>query len=392
DKRTVLRKELSEIRNKQASLKKSRQDVFNRLEAINKSVKSKVDELRAAKSKAPYKSVDEIDDEISRQEKRIESGQLKLVEEKRAITEITAMKKARRAVETFDEQQAAIDEEKKRADAVRAELDTFDNKALSKRYTEIQEELDTLTKAKDADWDKRKELFAQRDQLQKELDEQFNARRAQQTANREANDAYYQWQQEDRVRRQEAMRARRQREYEEDLEAQIEEVRDAAAAPAFTAEMESCDAIIAYIQINLLSGRGAKADDVTAAAAEPAGGKLELRRVDPNTNAPKGTVLKKKADREDDYFAGRQTVAKKQQQKPSEPRKEAPLKLPLSVMERFWEIKVEVPTSRDSLSNALSAVEERKKWYVEHQAEESAANKQRAEERIVELTRKAAEA
>ncbi|KAI9591564.1 hypothetical protein BDF19DRAFT_344296, partial [Syncephalis fuscata] len=385
DKRTKLRNELKEIRDKQAGMKQSRQKVFDQLDAINKSIKSKVTELRTAKDKVPYKSVSEIDDEINKLESVIQDGRLKLVEEKRAINDITALRKARRVVETFEQQQQAIDEEKKRADEIRKQLDAYNSKALSDRYSDIQKELDNLNKANDADWDQRRTLFSQRDEIQKELDELYNSRRTLNTTFREANDAYYQWQQEDRVRRAEAMRIRRHREHEEQLEAQIKEILETADAPAYTIEIESCDAITAYLQTHLAGGKDKVSTTTSDTTATPVGGALEIRRVESSGNAPKGTALKKKSQRDDDdYFVGKKQTAKKAQPAAaSTSRKEAaPFKLPLSVMERFWDIKVEVPTSRDDVSKTLEAVQERKQWYANNQTEATETNRKSAEEKV----------
>jgi hypothetical protein len=319
-----------------------------------------------------------------------------LVEEKRAINDITALRKSRRTVETFEQQQQAIDEEKKRADEIRKQLDAHNNKALSDRYTEIQAELDELNKANDADRSQRRTLFGQRDEIQKELDELYNNRRALTTSFREANDLYYQWQQEDRVRRAEAARVRRHREHEEQIEAEIKEIMEMADAPAYTIEIESCDAIVAYLQSHLVGNKDKAANATADTTAAPIGGKLDIRRVDASENAPKGMMLKKKSERdEDDYFVGKKQSAKKSQSgNTSTTRKEAtvgPFKLPLSVMERFWGIKVEVPTSRDDVSKALEAVQARKQWYVEHQTEATEANRKQAEEKAAELRRRAAD-
>ncbi|RKP26121.1 hypothetical protein SYNPS1DRAFT_14651, partial [Syncephalis pseudoplumigaleata] len=400
DPRAKLREELKEIRDKQAGLKQSRQKVFDQLDAINKSVKTKVAELRAAKDKAAYKTVGEIDGEISKLESAIQSGRLKLVEEKRAINDITALRKSRRVVETFEEQQRVIDEEKKRLDEIRKQLDAFNNKALSDRYQEIQTELDKINKASDADRDQRRSLFGQRDDIQKEMDELYNSRRALNTSYREANDLYYQWQQEERVRRAEAARLRRHREHEEQLEAQIKEIMEQADAPAYTLEIESCDAIVAYLQSHLAGGKDKGAATAADTTATPVGGKLDIRRVDAGENTPKGMVLKKKSERdEENYFVGKKQAAKKAQpaadaSTPSTARKEsaaAPFKLPLSVMERFWGIKVEVPTSRDDVPKALEAVQARKQWYTEHQTEATEANRKAATEKAEGLRRRAAD-
>ena len=59
---------------------------------------------------------------IRNQERQIESGSLTLTGEKKAIADISASKRARKTVEGFEVEQAAIDADRAKADELRKQL------------------------------------------------------------------------------------------------------------------------------------------------------------------------------------------------------------------------------------------------------------------------------
>jgi uncharacterized coiled-coil DUF342 family protein len=79
-------------------------------------------------------------------ERQVESGSMKLVDEKKALAEISTLRKHRKTVESFSSQQAAIDADKAKIDQVRKELDDPEQKAASKKFDELRKELDEVNK------------------------------------------------------------------------------------------------------------------------------------------------------------------------------------------------------------------------------------------------------
>lgn len=82
-------------------------------------------------------------------DRQVESGMMKLVEEKKALNEISTLKKSRKAFDTFTAQQAAIDADKAKIDAIRAGMDNPEAKAISDKFNALRSELDTINKAHD---------------------------------------------------------------------------------------------------------------------------------------------------------------------------------------------------------------------------------------------------
>lgn len=87
---------------------------------------------------------------------------MKLVDEKKALNEISALRKSRKLVESFATQQDAIDADKAKVDEVRKELDDPEQKAASKKFDELRKELDEINRRMDEVSKGRDGLFEER--------------------------------------------------------------------------------------------------------------------------------------------------------------------------------------------------------------------------------------
>jgi uncharacterized coiled-coil DUF342 family protein len=149
-----------------------------------------VKELNAAKSKFPFKNAQEIDTQVKTLERQVESGSLKLVEERKALNEINSLKKMRKTVDAFSTQQDAIEADRKAMDEIRAKLDSPEAKAANDKFNALKEQLDALNAKFDDAQKGRNKLYEERDGLKKQMDEQYSKRRELQTNYKAANDAY----------------------------------------------------------------------------------------------------------------------------------------------------------------------------------------------------------
>lgn len=200
--------------------------------------------LQAAQSKASFKSPADVDAQIKRLEAQVDQGTMKLVEEKRALNEITQLRKSRKVVEGFATQQAAIDADRARADELRGSLDDPASKAISKRYDEIKGELDALQAELDKTSGSRSKLIEQRTTLSARLDVLYAARKERNQAFRDANDTYYQRLTAEREKREAAYKEEQKLNAESHRKEQEQQMREEAALPAFAKEIEDCDVLI----------------------------------------------------------------------------------------------------------------------------------------------------
>ncbi|KAF9415761.1 hypothetical protein BGZ94_010399 [Podila epigama] len=388
DSQAVLRKRLNELRDQQSENKKAKQVKIEKLNTLNNNLKKKIADLKALQDKLPFKTLEVVDAQISKLEKQVEKGSLKLVEEKKILAEISVLKKSKKSVELAQAQQIAIDADKAEIAIIKEAIDDPVARELSAEYNKVQAALDEINKTKDEAWKKRNELFDERTRLQRELDAEFQRKKA-------VNDEYFaavrehnKFLQEEQTRRREEIQQRKQQELEEKRLAIAKEERELAEIPAFEAEINTCDSVYKYLVLfSNDQKRIMEANTNTSASAISAttSGATNVRQADTTTNVPKGVMLTKKSEKvEDVYHVGAKS---KKVKCPKEKKNEAnSFKLPLAVLEQLLELKIVVPTSTAELEKTLNALAEKRDNYRANQAKVTAENKRKAEERIAKLT------
>jgi hypothetical protein len=298
------------------------------------------------------------------------------------LQEISTLKRGRAQVEGLTEQQEAIERERDFYNELRKNVDDGENKRLSDQYEILNAELKTLLDNGAKQRDERTKLYDERTRVKGLLDEAYNSLRTSRDEFRKANDEYYTAVREAREKRKENERLEKiQYEAEKREEAARQEL-ELASLPAFEHEIILCDTLAAFLQSFL-----AKSGIVSDAAASDAAN-IEAN----SNNAPQGFVLKKKED-DDFYFMGGANNKKKggNVKAPKEKRSDA-LKLPLSTMEDFFEVKVTVPTKISEIPATLEKLKDRKAYYKAEQPKVTEANKKKAEEKIAAMAAEAATA
>lgn len=91
---------------------------------------------------------------------------MKLVDEKKALSEISSLRKSRKMVEGFSTLQTSIDNDKKKIDEVRALLDDPEQKKLDEQFKGLKKELDEVNKKMDEQSKGRDALFEERNASQ----------------------------------------------------------------------------------------------------------------------------------------------------------------------------------------------------------------------------------
>jgi len=401
DRRNVLRAELDSIRDQQSTNKHSRGKMLDQIKAIQDGISKKIKDLQTAKSKIPFKSVAEIDAHIKNLEKQVESGNMKLVDEKRALQEISSCKRSRRIVEGFEADNNLIETERKKITDLRAELDDPASKQISERYDSIKAELDELKKESDEAYAGRSKLFEERDDIQNQLQSAFNKKRESAQFFREANDRYWAKINDDRARRAEKARAQRAAEELQKKTEIAQRLREEAQSPAFQAQIEDCQTLIDYFS-GKSTGNITYKSAPLAARAEVAGvPKLELRKVE---ETPEGLVVhKKKGDEEDAYFVStKNKKTKKGSSKtngstqcgattPTTPsNSNASLNVPLPTLAALLSLSIPPPASNLDVPRLIEDLSTKKAWLEANQARVTAENiaKAEADIRRLELTGK----
>ncbi|CAL1700603.1 unnamed protein product [Somion occarium] len=391
DRRNELRAELDQIRGQQSSNKLARGKVFDQLNALQEGVQKKIKDLNVARSKILYKTVADVDERIKQLDKQVESGNLKIADEKRALAEISQLKRNRRTVEGFQAEQDGIEKDRATADELKKQLDDPEARAISERYEAIKGELDELKKEGDEAYANRSKLMDERSALQAQLDTLYGQKRESAQRFREANDRHWAKVTEDRARREERHRAQRIAEAEAKKKELVDRLREDASVPAFQAQIEDCQTLIDYFsgKTSTPAALSTTSHEKTELVGVP---KLELRKVE----AQEGLVVrKKKGEEEEAYFVGG-GKGKKNKKGGSKPvsasnsnSSEAPsgqLNIPLPTLSALLSLSIPPPTSTADLPRVVEDLKTKKAWFEANQERVTAENKEKAEAEIRRLT------
>ncbi|KAI8456572.1 hypothetical protein BY996DRAFT_4528900, partial [Phakopsora pachyrhizi] len=400
ERRKVLREELDALRDEQSRGKSSRGMILDQVKSSNETVQRKIKDLNSTRGKLPYKSTVEVDAKIRQLEAQIESGTMRIVEEKKALAEIQNLRKARKLVESFGPQQDAIEAEKERVDSLRKKLDDPDQKSTSERWAQIKAELEKLNDKLAETSKSRDKLFEERNKLQDQLNVLYEKKRESALRYKDANDKYYTKMQDDQQRRIDREKADKDA-FEADQITEIhEEMRAQAAAPAYEREIEDCRTLIIFFDKMLgnnptidessepLNKTSSSTNEGTATSSLP---KLkELRKVD-GEDAFQGMIaVKKKGAEDDDFFmagGGGKKGKKNKKTNASNPESNNPngnssLHLPLSTINALHALAVSVPMNKKDVVETISALSEKKKWFSENQERVTKERIKETEEKI----------
>lgn len=339
---------MNEIRQTQQGFKTSRNAVHDKLKRLDEQIKSRVAELKASKGKIQYKNTDEIDREIARLQKGVDSGTMKLVDEKKALSDISSLNKARKNFSGFDAQQKAIDDLKAQYTEQKKLLDDPEQKAISQKYNELQSELDGLKKEQDEAFTNLKGLRENTDKARAEQQEKWQALK-------DFKDTYYQQKRAFADYDYQARKARQERKRQEQIEWQANKRKETAAkrleeasAPAYQDEILACEGLIRHFDPSALPAKETTSTSKFAASAQRTVGESEF----------KGTRISKKDNDEESYFVG--TGGKKGKKGKKAPAAaESKFNLNIGIIEELAKVGVDAPSSQADVPGTVEKLKEK---------------------------------
>jgi predicted nucleic acid-binding Zn-ribbon protein len=296
-----------------------------------------------------FKNVDELDREIARLEKQVDSGTLRLVDEKKILADISSLRKQRKNFASLDDAQKVIDDLKTQIATLRKTLDNPEAKALSDKYTEIQKELDAIKAEQDSAF---KNLNALRDERTKLHAEQ----QAKWTAIREVKDNYYKARKAYKEYEDEAWRIRREKQkaqreaFEREKKRKIADKKlEEASRPAYTDEILVAQGLIRHFNPSYDFAALGLSDKKDQAS----GFRAEVGRTVDDSGIKGMKVLKKE---EDDYFVGTGGKKGKKGKKgsangspaPSTPA-ETKFNMNVGIIEDFAKVKIDPPMNQSDV-------------------------------------------
>lgn len=355
----------TEIRQKQAGGKNARTSKLDQIKRLDEQVRSRIAEQKVAKAKVPYKSLEDVDRQIESLDKQVNSGTMKLVDEKKALADISSLRKVRKNFGQFDDSQKQIDELRAKIKEIKDTMEDPEQKAMSEQYNKIQAELDAIKAEQDEAYKGLSTLRDERTKLQAEQQEKFTAIRKLKDDYYGQKKAYQSFEREAREKQRERQKAERERFVQERKKADAERVLEEASDPAYLEEIRRANGLLLFLDPSHKVEKGPlMADSGLGAQAQ--------RTVDESNL--KGTKLMRKEDREDEYLPA---VKKgKKGKKGGAAAVAAPQKgfsCPPSVVEDCTFLGIEPPMS----SEDVASVTEKVRAKLEHWKADQAPQTQR---------------
>ena len=377
--RMELRNELAELREKQAVKKSSRAKLEDEIRSLQGHISFRVKELQTKQSSMPYRSISELEAAVRQLEAKVETGAMKIVDEKRALQEISNLNRLKRNFPQLDSLHASIEEDRAKLKVLRERKQDPEADALSKKYNELDAELKVIKSEEDTvfvlpspsfrppilltrtRYQNLKHLRDERTHLQALQNDKWAAIRAIRDDFRQARDNYRAYEREAR-RIRDARRAQEQAEYVLQKKRALAAQRmEAASQPAFAAEIITCEKLIAFFDPP--SAEAARNARLAVAPRELAAKAVTDARQFESKKPMK--VLEKKG--EEDFFVGGGGKKKKGKKPREDVAETSKIDLNLGVLEELARIDVPVPSSREELPGVLEKLRRKLQHYKHNQ-------------------------
>ncbi|EWG45654.1 hypothetical protein FVEG_06366 [Fusarium verticillioides 7600] len=364
----------NEIRQKQAGGKNARSTKLDQIKRLDEQVRSRINEQKAAKSKVPFKSLEDLDRQIASLDDKVNSGTMKLVDEKKALSDISSLRKMRKNFGQLDDSQKQIDDLRAKIKEIKDSMDDPEQKALSDQYNKIQAEIDAIKAEQDEAYKGLSSLRDERSKLQAEQQEKYTAIRKLKDDYYGQKKAYQAYDREARERYREKQRAEQERYHQERKKAEAERRLGDASDPAYLDEIRRAHSLLQFLDPNHKVEKGPlMADTGLGAQAQ--------RSVD--ESGLKGTKLLRKEDRDEEYAPA---VKKgKKGKKTAHGGSSNKFNVPPAVVEDCAAMGIDPPMSAADIPAVAEKVRAKLDFWKNDQDAQTQRNIEKAKKEIAEL-------
>lgn len=367
----------NEIRQKQAGGKSNRNAKLDQIKRLDDQLRSRIAEQKTAKGKVPFKSAEDVDREIEKLERQVNGGMMKLVDERKALTEISNLRKQRKNFSQFDDSQKQIDDLRSKIKEIKDSMEDPEAKALSEQYSKVQAELDAIKAEQDEVYKNLSSLRDERSKLQAEQQQKFQAVR-------KLKDEYYtqkkaadKYEREARQRAWERQQAERDRIAKERKMERAQKMLAEASDPAYLEEIRRANSLLHFFDPTthqaekspLLASKG-----LTAQAQRTVDG-ADI----------KGTRLVRKEDREDEYLPAAKKGGKKGKKSGVSDSPSKFFNCPPSVIEDCAFVGVDPPMGAADVPAVIEKVKAKLEHWKADQPEQTKRNIEKAKKEIERL-------
>ena len=350
------REEAAGLRHKKQQLIDEKRAIRARLDAMRSQQDKLAKDRKDTKASVRFSNVQDIEKELKRLQRLQETTSMSLTEEKKLIKEMDALQASKKLVADLQVKESSIEDTKEARKLISAEIAAKD-KEIDAVQTQIDALSEEIRKMSDKETDKRdsmKALFAQRDDLRKQVNEILAEKDAARDAFREKNNAWYNYQRAIRAQKKiqfEEEKKKREAEKEEWLKKKEEE--ELKKIP-YEEEMALCDYLADYLTRTYLTKEDAtekhsvvKKEEIIAVKDDPFVGMVAVgKKEEEEEYFGKGKGKKKKKSKKDKATAG-------------------PFTLNVDTFEQFGLLSLNPPTSIDQVEKSVADLRAKKIWYSE---------------------------
>eukprot|EP00753_Platysulcus_tardus_P021166 PLAT8650.1.p3 GENE.PLAT8650.1~~PLAT8650.1.p3 ORF type:complete len:539 (+),score=334.82 PLAT8650.1:31-1617(+) len=375
---TLAREKMAELRTQKDTVHTERRELFDRRDRLSKARERMFEDVKKLRDQMRYRSVEQVDVEISRLEMEQQTTSMSLVEEKALLKEIDALKASRRAVGAYADSSAELDKSTAELKELRKEIGVKTEK-LNKLKADLAAVKEAFDAARGAGSEAREELkglYRERQTLRKQKTALVGKIRAVRNEFYSKNDVFYNYLREFKKRKadyfakQDELRAA-------EIQARKAEAKAAAAMAPVQKKMQTCDQLITYL--NRLSPA---TEEEKAEAAAVVGGVLETREV----VADDSMVVLTRTEEDFMVMGGgvargkkgrRKKKGNKRAKKMKARREAAGLAHGFDTLDSFAKLAIEPPTEKEAIPATIEALAAKKT--------ELKAKLTELEEKLVEL-------
>lgn len=337
--------QLKEIRTKQGAGKNSRTAKLDQVKRLDEQLKARTKELKATKDLTGFRSEEDLDNKIQDLRAQVDTGKLKLVDEKKNLDEISKLNRSRKQFATIKEQQKGVDEVRAKIQEIKDTMNDPEAKALSDKYTTLQTELDGIKAEQDEAYKSLSSLRDERSKLQAQQREKYNQLKALKDEYHTQRKAFQSYEREQKQKAWERQRSERERQEKERKLERAQKMLAEASDPAFLDEIRRANSLLQYFDPTFVPE---KAPLQTSTNLQAQAG----RKVD--DSGIKGVKLSSKKDREEDYAPA---VKKgKKGKKHNAAATKSTFNCPPSVVEDSAYLGIDPPMSADEVPGVVEKV------------------------------------
>ncbi|CUM63012.1 uncharacterized protein PRCAT00000574001 [Priceomyces carsonii] len=371
EKRKQLQLQLKELIAKQAGVKAERNSINEQIKNVDQQLKRKITEILAQTSKNNFKNVQEIDSRVDYLDKLIETGDLKLADERRYVKEMSSLRKLRKDFGVIEKQQELIDQDKAKIAELKKKLNSVQNKELQQEFERVQKELNSVSSQNETIVNKRNSLFNKRNEIKKAKDEKYDSIRKLRSDFDAEYDNFKKAMADQRKQRAEEAKQQQVEERKQKQKEEAEKQLADASVPAFTDEINSIHNLLTYFDPTYVKPQKKTFDLNGESNNTPSN---NIRKIE----MPDDVVPIKKE--QESFFVGSKT--KKTKQKKTKAKN---FTVDPEVIVALGDLSIPLPIKSEDVSGTVETLKETLKALEEKQDEQTKVNIEKAKAKIAKL-------